>query len=503
MNTRRAAQLLEANEQLVLAVIRAQDDAMRAAQALKDLARSAPLKTLTERPDGALLFDRLTQALAAAQRGGTRLGLLLVSIDNLKQINDSLGHARGHQALALAHQRLTAAVRGADAVSRHGGHEFLILLAAVSHASDALAVADTILGAMAPPAQLGTENVRLRVSIGVSVYPDDGDDGDALIDRATAAMYSARRRGLGSHFFRGEAPTNARSLELRLAESLQEPTERAPLDTAARDVVSRQMEANEQLLLAALRAHEMLQAAEEAQQRQTQLMGVVAHELRGPLGPISYATALLGMVKSEEPVLLTVRGVIDRQVANMTRLVADLLDVTRIAAGKLKLDVQRLDLARVVQESADDLGPAVRLRLQELRVELPPGGVMVNGDQLRLAQIVGNLLTNASKYTQDGGLIVIHLAPAGGRVRLSVTDNGIGISSSALSHVFDAFVQEEHAASFDSTGLGIGLSLVRELVQAHGGEVSAESEGLGRGSRFTVTLPELGAANDSLPGGLS
>ena len=494
MDSARAAHLLEANQQLVLAVIRAQDEAATAAQALRELSRSPRIEALTVHPDGALLFDRLAHALAVARRKGDRLGLLFVSVDNLKEINDTLGHARGDQVLKLAAQRLAAAIRGSDTVSRHGGHEFLILLTVLSHARDALTVADSIVAAMALPGQVGNQKVILKASIGISVFPDDGDDGDALIDRATAAMYNARRRGLGSYFFRGEAATKERSLELRTAESLQQVD--APVaDEGDPGTASHRREVNEQLLLAALHTQELLDAAELAYRRQSELMGVVAHELRGPLGPMTMAASLLGMAKSQEPVMPMVKGVIDRQVALMAKLVGDLLDMTRINTGKLRLDAQRMDVARVIDDVVADLRPAVEARLQQLRIELPPGEFIVNGDRLRLGQVVSNLLGNACKYTQHGGILTVSLAASEAALTLSVADNGIGITAQALAHVFDPFVQEKHATSFDGSGLGIGLSLVRELVQAHGGRVIAESAGLGLGSRFTVTLPLLRAGD--------
>jgi diguanylate cyclase len=491
MNAERAAHLLQANEQLVLAVIRAQDEAAAAEQALRDLARSPRIEALTEQPDGALLFDRLTHALAVAQRKSDRLGLLFVSVDNLQEINDTLGHARGDQVLKLAAQRLAAAVRGSDTVSRHGGHEFLILLTALSHSRDALAVADSIIAAMSLPGQVGGQQVTLKASIGISVFPDDGDDGDALIDRAAAAMYNARRRGLGSYFFRGEAATNERSLQLRTAESLQQTGGLAAHDGDPGTAEHRR-EANEQLLLAALHTQELLDAAELAYRRQAELMGLVAHELRGPLGPISMAASLLTLGGDAKPTMMPmVKGVIDRQVALMTRLVSDLLDMTRINTGKLRLDIQRMDMARVINEVVSDLRPAVAARLQPLRIELPAGELIVNGDKHRLGQVISNLISNACKYTQHGGSIVVSVTASEETLTISVADNGIGISAEVLPHIFDPFVQEHRAATFDGSGLGIGLSLVRELVQAHGGQVIAESDGLGKGSRFTVRLPLL------------
>lgn len=491
MDADRVAHLLEANENLVLAVIRAQDEAAAAAQALKQLSRSPRITALTQQTDGALLFDRLTHALAVARRKRNQLGLLFVSLDNLKEINDTLGHARGDQVLKLAAQRLSAAVRGSDTVSRHGSHEFLILLTSVSNSRDVLTVADSIVAAMALPDHVGSHKVSLKVSIGVSVFPDDGDDGDALIDRATAAMYNARRRGVGSYFFRGEEAIAQRSLELRTSESR---AATLPKDSGDPATAGYRQEVNEQLLLAALHTQELLDASELAFRRQSELMGVVAHELRGPLGPITMAATMLGLSKSQEPVMPVVKGVIDRQVALMSRLVGDLLDLTRINTGKLRLDVQRIDMARVIADVVSDQRALFEARLQELRVEIEPGGLIVNGDRLRLGQVISNLLTNACKYTQHGGVIVVSAAPSDSSLAITVSDNGIGISAQALPNVFEPFVQEQRAASFDGSGLGIGLSLVQELVQAHGGQVTAESAGLGQGSRFVVTLPLLRVA---------
>jgi diguanylate cyclase (GGDEF)-like protein len=488
MDGNRVARLLEANEHLVLAVIRAQDEAAAAAQALKELSSSPRITALTEQTDGALLFDRLTHALAVARRKGDQLGLLFVSLENLKETTDTLGHARGDQVLKIAAQRLSAAVRGSDTVSRHGSNEFILLLTSVSNSSDVLAVADSIVAAMALPDHVGSHKVSLKVSIGISVFPDDGVDGDALIDRATAAMYNARRRGVGSFFFRGEEATAQRSLQLRTSESR---AATPPLDSGDSATAGYRQEVNEQLLLAALHTQELLDASELAFRRQAELMGVVAHELRGPLGPITMAATMLGLSKNQQPVMPVVKGVIERQVALMSRLVADLLDLTRINTGKLRLDIKRIDIGRVIADVVSDQRASFEARLQQLRVEIEPGELIVNGDRQRLGQVISNLLANACKYTQHGGVVVVSAVPTYGALAITVADNGIGISAQALPNVFEPFVQEQRAASFDGSGLGIGLSLVRELVQAHGGQVTAESAGLGHGSRFTVTLPLL------------
>ncbi|HTH80690.1 MAG TPA: ATP-binding protein [Ramlibacter sp.] len=484
MNAHRAAQLLAANEQLVLAIIRAQDEALAAAQALRDAPIGRTLE-IASRGDAAQLFNHLVHAMALARRGGSRLGLLIVCIGNLGQLTDELGRAVGQRALEIAKQRLVAMVRQSDSVSALGTDEFLVLLPSVKSANDALMLADSLIASIAMPVQLTGRTIHMRATIGLSVFPDDGDDGDALLDRATAAMYSARRRGLGSYFFRDETGSNARSTELRSIES------RSPAEVHHRDadISELQREANEQLLLASLRTQELLAAAELAHRHQTEFIGVVAHELRGPLGPISNAATLLGYVKSPEPAVAAAQKAIEGQVRQMSRLVSDLLDVTRINTGKLRLDIQRLDLSELVSEAIDSVRPTFDARAQVLRLDVAPPPMPINGDHVRLVQVVTNILSNASKYTPRDGEISISLAISGDTACIAIEDNGIGITPDALSHVFEPFVQESHATSFDSSGLGIGLSLVRELVHGHGGEVFASSSGPGTGSRFVVTLP--------------
>ncbi len=491
MDAARAAHLLEANEQLVLAVIRAQDEADAAARALQEASRCLHVAGMIERSDGALLFDRLTHGIAIARRSGARLGLLFVSIDNFAAITDSMGHAAGDQVLAQAAWRLGDGVRASDTVSRQGTCDFLVLLTGIAGAPSAIVVAESLIAALALPLPVAGAQVRLQANIGISVFPDDGDDPNALVDRATAAMYRARRGGLGSFFYRGESPTTARSLQLRAEEAA---TPAGTVPPAGADATSRmlqQREANENLLRAALHAQELLEAAELLNQRQLQFMGVVAHELRNPLGPIANAAVLLGHAKASPTVLPMVQGILERQVAQLSRLVEDLLDLSRVSAGKLRLEISRMDLVKLVADAADSARATFAGRGQQFDVDLPGVEMIVNGDRVRLRQVAANLIGNASKYTPDGGTITVSLQGAGASVVMTVTDNGIGITPEALAQVFEPFVQERHATEFNGSGLGIGLTLVRELVEGHGGRVTAFSAGTGSGSRFTVTLPLL------------
>lgn len=258
---------------------------------------------------------------------------------------------------------------------------------------------------------------------------------------------------------------------------------------------AQQQEANEHLVLAALGAQESQASAEDAQRRQTEFLAVVAHELRNPLAPISNAAALLGMLPAEE-LLPRLQAVIERQVAHISRLVEDLLDVSRASTGKLRLERRRVDLSNIIDEAVDGSRPARKKRGQQLQVHRPPGTLEVHGDPVRLTQVLSNLLDNASKYTPVDGEVGLSVVKAGDTIVMTVSDNGIGITAEALPHIFEPFVQDPHAIGFNGVGLGIGLTVVRELVEAHGGTVSVTSAGSGLGSQFVVTLP-LGTAAGS------
>jgi len=204
-----AAQLLEANEHLVVGILRAKTDAETAAQALSAVSRSAAFDALTQLPNRVLLLDRFVQAIANAKRRGLRVALLFVDLDNFKEVNDTLGHAVGDRVLKRVARCLESSVRGADTVSRHGGDEFVVLLTELAEAADAGRIAEKVLAALAAPDVVFDQVIRVHASIGISIYPDDGEDADMLIGPADAAMYRARRRGRGSFAFSERARGSA------------------------------------------------------------------------------------------------------------------------------------------------------------------------------------------------------------------------------------------------------------------------------------------------------
>jgi len=231
-------------------------------------------------------------------------------------------------------------------------------------------------------------------------------------------------------------------------------------------------------------------AAEEAQRQQAAYLAMVAHELRRPLAPIRNAAAMLGQLRADDaPGLARLQAIIERQVVHMARLVDDLLDLSRSSTGKLRLERSVIDLRDVIGAAIEAGRPAAERRGQRLVVVVPPAALAIEGDPVRLAQVIGNLLDNASKFTPDGGSIELLAAAYGDAVVLSVADSGIGIEPAALAHVFEPFAQDVAHPGFDDSGLGLGLTVASELVAAHGGCIVVHSAGAGRGSRFVVTLP--------------
>jgi diguanylate cyclase (GGDEF)-like protein len=203
----RTVHLIEANQQLVLSALRAHAVADAAGLALQEASRRAGHDALTALPNRLLLLDRLASAVAHARRHGVRFALLYLDIDKFKDINDTLGHSAGDQVLQHAAHCLVASIRGADTVSRQGGDEFILLLAEMPSAVDVVLVVQKLVAALGTPTTVGDQIVRLTASIGISIYPEDGEDAKTLIDRADAAMYRAKKRGGGQFVFHCDDPS--------------------------------------------------------------------------------------------------------------------------------------------------------------------------------------------------------------------------------------------------------------------------------------------------------
>ncbi len=237
------------------------------------------------------------------------------------------------------------------------------------------------------------------------------------------------------------------------------------------------------------RARKQVKALATASRRKDEFLATLSHELRSPLASIQNAVHLLSAYVAETPALQGTQGLIERQVRRMTRLVDDLLDVSRISQGRLRLRCERIDLRSVVSSAIETLHSDIKERNHHLAVALPHEPVWLQADPWRLEQVFVNLLANASKYTDTGGELAAWMHTRDGQVVVRIRDSGMGIAPDALPYIFDLFSQAREATARSRSGLGIGLALVRKLVESHGGSVTAASAGLGRGSEFTVRLP--------------
>jgi signal transduction histidine kinase/DNA-binding response OmpR family regulator len=230
---------------------------------------------------------------------------------------------------------------------------------------------------------------------------------------------------------------------------------------------------------------------QRADRHKNEFLSMLAHELRNPLAPIRNAVQIMRVLGSERPELAAAREMIDRQVQHMVRLVDDLLDVSRITRGKIRLQTESVEVAAVVARALETARPLIDSRRHELTVEVPEAPLRVDGDSVRLAQVVGNLLNNAAKYTEEGGRIWLTVEDADNQAVIRVRDSGMGIPADMLSSIFDLFTQVERSLDRSQGGLGIGLTLVKNLVEMHGGKVEATSAGPNQGSEFVLRLPLL------------
>jgi signal transduction histidine kinase len=231
------------------------------------------------------------------------------------------------------------------------------------------------------------------------------------------------------------------------------------------------------------------QALKEADRQKDEFLATLAHELRNPLAPIRNAVHLMKMKAVDDPQLLMSRDIIERQLIQLSRLVDDLLDVSRITRGKINLARQRVELADLIERAVETVTPVIEARGHTLKIELPKRPLGIYGDPLRLTQALGNVLGNAAKYTDAGGHITLRARRRRRDVEISVRDTGIGILPDVLPCIFDLFTQVDQRSGRPQGGLGIGLALVRRLVEMHDGSVTAASAGPGQGSEFIILLP--------------
>jgi signal transduction histidine kinase/ActR/RegA family two-component response regulator len=430
---------------------------IRAEQALRDETRVLELmRRATERLASTLDLERLMQAItdAATQLTGAEFGSFFyhhTGDDGEIQLLHTLSGARHELFAHLGQPRATPVIgptfRGGAPVR-----------------SDDI-TQDPRYGAMGngmPPGHL-----PVRSYLAASVVSRSGDViGGLLFGHSQPSIFSTRTEELISTFA-GQAAIAIDNARLY-------------------DMAQKAAQERESLLESerAARAE-----AERHNKMKDEFLAMLAHELRNPLAPITSAAQLLRLPTVNEGLRLKASNIISRQVHHMTELVDDLLDVSRVTRGLVKLETEVLDLNKVAIAAVEQARPHIEERRHALVVDLPPEEVLVEGDRTRLIQVLVNLLNNSAKYTPPGGRITLAVSSPGGDAEVSVRDNGSGIDAQLLPHVFDLFTQADRAPDRAQGGLGIGLALVKSIVRMHNGNVSAHSDGPQQGTSMTVVLP--------------
>jgi signal transduction histidine kinase/ActR/RegA family two-component response regulator len=266
-----------------------------------------------------------------------------------------------------------------------------------------------------------------------------------------------------------------------------------------RSLLSAQARANQELQAEVAERQRTAAALREADRRKNEFLALLAHELRNPLTPISNALQVLRLSKGIDESVRSTFEMMQRQLGQIVLFVNDLLDVSRISRGAVRLRKGRTELASPVHHAVEAAGPLCQRMGHQLTVEVAPEPIFVDADPARLAQVVGNLLTNACKFTDRGGRIRLTVAREGEHAVIRVRDTGIGIAADQLPHIFDMFMQVDRSLERSASGLGVGLTLVKSLVESHGGTVEVRSAGIGQGSEFIVRLPVLSEADEPSP----
>lgn len=275
------------------------------------------------------------------------------------------------------------------------------------------------------------------------------------------------------------------------------------LERLNRELERRVARRTEELEAAVAKQMELTQHLRQADRRKDEFLAQLAHELRNPLAPMRNATSILKYKVAHDPELVWCHDVIERQARQLTRLVDDLLDVSRITRGKITLRPETVDLNTIVSEAVETSQPIIDSRRHQLNISLPESPVVVHADAARLTQVVSNLLNNAAKFQKESGRIDLRARREGNDAVITVRDHGFGMTEEVVAQVFELFFQGERERHHPHDGLGIGLSLVKQLVELQGGTVSASSPGVGQGSEFTVRLPCLQSAVTAERGDLS
>lgn len=492
----KAERIAELTELLSTVALHAARTAATAAGVLQNQ-RNSPrlfeLDSLTELPNRALFSDRFDQALAHARRRGTRIGLLFIDLDEFKSINDRYGHTIGDDVIRLAARRLAAAVRDGDTVSRYGGDEFLVLLSDVSDAADAATLAGVVRRALSGTLRVGDDEIEIRASIGVSVFPEDGDDQDTLVQRADEAMFSVKRRRKT-----GE-DTPVASMAIREVPASDAASDAPVFSELALREAEHRIQAlrasNDDLLLSALVSANLQQRAERAAAEQAELLSVSSHELRGSLSALQSAAQTIVLTKGDPAHLPRLTLVLQRQIANMSRIIGDLLDVARLNSGRLALDYTPIDAVGMVADMVEQWQRYPQRTVVELDASTGRDGALIQADVVRLRQVLVSVLTLLSKRSPAPLRIRVSVGRVDRHCRIVLLASGAlrpAAESVAEAVQSPPAVGQPHGAA--RTTAKLSLVLLRQLLEAHDGTLRFDRDPSTGGLRCVLELPVKHAA---------
>ena len=484
-------EILEASELLAVTALHATAAADESRENLERAARPFDVDALTGLPNRALFRDRFSQALAHARRRNARVAVLFVDLDHFKEINDAHGHAVGDMIIRYVANCLKDAGRDVDTVCRHGGDEFLILLSEIGDAASAARFAEKVTTVLREPIRIGDSTFTIAASIGISLYPDDGEDQELLIQRADAAMYVAKRNGNGIAYASAHQQTLTPTHVPAIASDSHDPIGLLEVALAdAHTTIADLKATNARLELDILNAEREQVKANQAKQYQSRLLNVVAHELRNSLSPLQSAADVLTLVRMDPSLMQRLELVLKRQIGHIFTLLTDLLDVSRLNMGRLTIDLERVDVGEVIETAALQLATGFSKRDHDVRVRIETKSPFVLGDKVRLTQVVTTLLDRVSSSLKHGAAIVASLYDRNGSLVLAIAE-GRDTATAHDEHAQALDLSDDLSSTTASDIMTVAVMVVIELLKSHGGQLTVSRAEHGEVSRLQIILPPM------------
>ena len=480
--------ILEASELLAVTALHAHTASLDAADSLQRASQSFDVDALTGLPNRLLFRDRLAQALAHGKRRNARVAVLFVDLDGFKEINDVHGHAIGDELLRHVAQCLQDAGREVDTVCRHGGDEFLILLSDATDPRAPVLYAEKALTALETPLRIGDNIVRVAASIGIAVFPEDGREAEELIRQADAAMYVAKRNRLSiAHASTGQHTTRTATPPAAL--SVGDPVGLLERSLQESHTTVADLKATIVRLRAELDASTHAErSADAARRHQAELLHLVAHELRNAMAPLQSASDVLSLTRHDVSLMPRLELIFRRQIAHISRLLVDILNVSRLNNGRLDVRLEQVDLSVLLSETSRSMTDTLHGRMQELHLSLETTPVVVDGDASRLRDIVGALIEYASSHLSDGSSLQIAVFRRAEQAVLSMEyddrSEDPANTSDATAHDVDGglIIGENEDFTFS-------LFVATEFVKLHNGRLTMASSRENARARIELCLP--------------